>query len=67
MSEAMPAYYTIYRLGVSIDVTISLDGISGFLHGKVQNVDYQKARGGESMRRRVWALTKDIHGPDRPV
>ena len=31
MSEAMPAYYTIYRLGVSIDVTISLDGISGFL------------------------------------
>ena len=31
MSEAMPAYYTIYRLGVSIDVTISVDGISGFL------------------------------------
>ena len=31
MSKAMPAYYTIYRLGVSIDVTISLDGISGFL------------------------------------
>ena len=31
MSEAMPPYYTIYRLGVSINVTISLDGISGFL------------------------------------
>ena len=30
MSEAMPAYYTIYMLGVCIDVTISLDGISGF-------------------------------------
>ena len=32
MSEAMPAmpaYYTIFMLGVSIDVTISLDGISG--------------------------------------
>ena len=32
MSEAMPAYYTIYRIGVSnIDVMTSLDGISSFL------------------------------------